>query len=210
MIKQLALTLSFLALCSVTVSAQEAPKVEVFGGYSYLRFAKAIDMHGGEVSVTGNLNKYFGIEGAYSGHVGSTGSDLLKLPPGAVFPGGPFVHFDADSAVHTFLAGPKFTYRGGRVSPYVHALFGAARTSGVVEIEFRDNVTGIGGISTARFSETGFGMAIGGGLDVRLTDRVSLRLVQVDYLRTQLAQDRATDGQDNARVSTGIVFTFGR
>jgi opacity protein-like surface antigen len=209
MFKQFVVALALGALAAVTTSAQEPPDVEVFGGYSYVRFAGDINMNGGEVSVTGNLTKYLGVEVAYSGHAGSTSSDQLDLPPGPIFPGGPFVNFDADSRLHTFLGGPRVALRGSRVTPYAHALFGVAHTNGDANITFFDSGDQVGGVFSQHFSETGFGMALGGGLDVKVTDRVSLRLVQADYLRTQLDRDRVSGGQNNARISTGIVFTFG-
>ena len=50
------------------------------------------------------------------------------------------------------------------------------------------------------------GFAAGGGLDVKWTDRISVRLVQADYLGTRYGD--AT--QNNFRLSAGIVFHFGR
>jgi opacity protein-like surface antigen len=210
MLRQFMFVLCAMALLAVVAAAQETPKFEVFGGYSYVRFANDLNMHGGEVSVTGNFTRYLGIEAAYSGHAGSVSSDQLELPPGPIFPGGPFVSFDADSRLHTFLAGPKLALRGSRVTPYAHALFGVAHTNGDADITFFDAGDQIGSVFSQHFSETGFGMALGGGVDLKVTDHVSVRLVQADYLRTQLDQDRASGGQNNARISTGIVFTFGR
>jgi hypothetical protein len=65
------------------------------------------------------------------------------------------------------------------------------------------------GLSVGRsstFSENVFATALGGGLDVKATDRISIRVVQADWLGTHYSDDL----QSNVRVSTGIVFHFGK
>jgi hypothetical protein len=53
-------------------------------------------------------------------------------------------------------------------------------------------------------------MAIGGGLDVNLSKRLALRVIQADYLYKQLGFDRiGFDVHNNLRASVGIVFRFG-
>lgn len=88
-------------------------------------------------------------------------------------------------SVHTFLFGPQISFPA-RVSPFAHALFGGAHVSG-------------GGAS-----DTSFSAAIGGGIDTRIGHGLSWRIIQGDYLMTRFFGSR----QDNARLSTGIVFRF--
>jgi outer membrane immunogenic protein len=54
-----------------------------------------------------------------------------------------------------------------------------------------------------------FATNIGGGLDRRLNSRWSLRLVEADYLLTT-SSNRVNDHQNNLRISTGLVYRFGR
>ena len=94
-------------LMSVTAAAQEehaaTPKVEVFGGYSYLRLYGE-DNNGGEVAVTANVNEWFGVTGDFSGyHAQDNGDDSGFV-----------------------LGGPKFTYRRGALTPFAHFLFGGS------------------------------------------------------------------------------------
>jgi hypothetical protein len=49
---------------------------------------------------------------------------------------------------------------------------------------------------------TSFAMALGGGLDLRVSKRIDVRLVQFDYTPTFFGPGR----QDNFRISAGIVF----
>jgi len=47
-------------------------------------------------------------------------------------------------------------------------------------------------------------MALGGGIDAELTDRIHWRLIQMDYLLTQFGGG----SQNNFRFSTGILIKF--
>jgi opacity protein-like surface antigen len=151
--------------CGTSARAQDAPKGEVFAGYSYSSYDDSgidrIDGQGWHLAATGNVNRWFGIEGDASGH------------------------YQDGRSVHYLQGGARFTYRGERASPYAHALMGATF------------VDAIG-------NGTDWVFTVGGGVDVKVNDRVSIRAVQVDYTPTLLL-----DGlRHNARVSTGVVFTF--
>ncbi len=87
----------------------------------------------------------------------------------------------------TYLFGPRLYYREDRrVTPYVQVLFGGA-------------------YDTRRDAST-LAMSAGGGFDVRVAPHVALRVAQAEYLLTRFG----TSTQNNLRVSTGIVFQFGR
>jgi len=89
---------------------------------------------------------------------------------------------------HTAMVGPVFSIRkSDKVTPFAHVLVGGTVVSG-------------GGISTS-----GFATAIGGGLDVKVSEHVAWRLVQGDWL---LFRSGGETDKKNARVSTGIVFRF--
>ena len=45
-------------------------------------------------------------------------------------------------------------------------------------------------------------MALGGGVDAKISDRVAIRLFQADYIAT-------TFRSNNGRISVGVVFRFG-
>jgi opacity protein-like surface antigen len=107
-----------------------------------------------------------------------------------------------------FLAGPQFKYfNSSRATPFVRALFGASR--------HRQKVTNV--LASATDDYTAFAMALGGGLDVRASKHVDIRLFQIEYLPV-FGKDRrivATDGvvydvkgnrRDDWRISVGMVF----
>jgi hypothetical protein len=56
-------------------------------------------------------------------------------------------------------------------------------------------------------NSTSFALQAGGGFDLRLTRHLSTRVVQADYLRTQLPNG-AGNLQNNFRVSAGFIFRF--
>ena len=95
--------------------------------------------------------------------------------------------FGVSTSVHTFLFGPQVSWPG-RVSPFAHILLGGGHVS-----------AGSGG-----GSDTSFAMAIGGGIDTRLTHGIYWRVIEGDYLPTHFFGTT----QNNARLSTGIVFKF--
>ena len=188
-------------LLSLSALGQETPKAEVFGGYSYFRGDGGANLHGWNGSITGNLNRWFGVTADFSGHYNSNSSSLaVNLPQVPILA----TSVDASTKVHNFLFGGTFSHRGGeRLVPFGHALAGFSRT----DVSGTAVVTGLGSIVTTRFSgdDTAFAAAFGGGLDVKLTRSFAFRVVQADYLLTKFG--RGT--QSNARISTGIVFRFG-
>lgn len=98
--------------------------------------------------------------------------------------------FGSDANLTTYLFGPKLAMRSeGQFTPFVHALFGGAHISG-------------GGAS-----DNAFAMALGGGIDAKMSEHVALRVVQLDYLLTKFSNG-ANDRQNSLRASTGIVFRF--
>ena len=178
----IALTLLLLPL---TATAQETPKVELFGGYSYFRTEDDRNLHGWNGSVAVNLNNWFGLVADVSGHYDSR---TLFLGDSISFR-----HFNR----HQVLVGPRFSFRKDRrLTPFAHALFGIARD--------HEKITVTPFFQTFEFSDTGFAMAVGGGLDVEIARRLALRIIQVDYDLTHV-----NFTQHNVRASVGLVFRFG-
>lgn len=62
-------------------------------------------------------------------------------------------------------------------------------------------MTGIGS-TTISDSQSKFAFALGGGLDVNVSDRIAVRVVHADYLRTRFLDER----QNILRLSFGVVL----
>jgi hypothetical protein len=89
--------------------------------------------------------------------------------------------------------GPVFSYRKNkRIVPFGHGLLGAVR--------------GGSGYLNISKPEMRFGAYVGGGLDVKVSPNIALRVIQADYLLTRFSGAR----QDNLRLSAGIVLLLGK
>jgi hypothetical protein len=187
--RKLLLTVSFLLALPLVALAQDAPKVEIFGGYSYLNPNDGDDLHGWNASVTGNVNKWFGIKSDFSGYYegyNTVGGAKVRVSD------------------HFFLAGGQFTYRGNdRVQPFAHVMAGTvllrAKTNRIC------SATTAGCVSEVRVSDSGFAMVLGGGVDVKIAKALAARLIQADYVYVR------NDGFNNHgfRLSTGLVVRIG-
>lgn len=175
-------------------------KVELFVGYSYLRgsvqvgqvgplgpgtpcppncgnpptVAQHANLNGWEFSGQYKVLPFVGVVADFDGNYGTLDGGKTR--------------------VHTFVFGPQVSLPA-KVSPFAHALFGVAKES-------QDTPT-----SPAFFglgSDTSFATALGAGIDVKAARFISIRLFQVDYLRTHLHGTT----QNQPRVSAGIILHF--
>lgn len=182
--------LLFLAVIPVPKAYSQ---VELFGGYSHLQLNGAPPNIGSSSNgLAGGAYLHllgpWGIEADYSNHYG--------VSPNS-FSSGYFV------PRFTELYGPRFTLSLPRVHPYVHALFGTVHGE-TAEPPIGAACTPLG-CPSPKLSENAFGMALGGGLNVKATGRIWVRLIQVDYLRAQFTNN----AQNDTRISAGVVFRFG-
>jgi hypothetical protein len=182
--RKLFVVFSIVLSLSVLANAQDKPKVEVFGGYSILASADDRTGHGWHGSVAANLNSWFGLVLDVSGHY-----DSESFSSGI----GPFFS-SIDRSDHSFHIGPRFTYRGNeKVTPFGHVLIGGVR-------QHRDEVSSFGSLESNNTSNS---TLVGGGLDVKLSKKIALRLVQADYVFVNTRFN-----EHNGRVSTGLVVRF--
>jgi len=107
--------------------------------------------------------------------------------------------------VYNFLFGPQYTWRRDRSRFFVHGLFGKGQTR--VNIPNAAQNVGLNVAQPARnyFESVGRSFGGGGGFDLDLSPRITIRVFQADYLFT----DNFSKTQNNVRVSTGLVFHFG-
>jgi outer membrane protein OmpA-like peptidoglycan-associated protein len=175
---------------------ENAPAVELFGGYSYIRFndkrlldKENFDLHGGTGSIAGNVNRWFGLVADFAGY------KVTGLPSGT------------SGSASTFLFGPKFSHRGERWTPFAQFLFGFAHVKSDVTTPLLPG-SGSDFFSLGSFHQNAFATALGGGFDLSLTKHVAWRVVQAEYLFTKFP-DGNNNQQNNIRAATGLVFRFG-
>ena len=204
MIKTILIGMIVVACASIGMaqSTDDYKKFEIFAGYSHNRIDTGIGdddpslrdiideregFHGFNVSVTGNLSRYVGLKGDFSGHF-----KKQTIPFGIT----------VDSRLFNFLGGVQLKDNSSESTfkPFAHALVGAAHGRNRVDTDACVAVCPLGLSFTE--TETGFGGAFGGGIDIRASDRVDIRAIQFDYNPTRLF-DRT---QHNFRIGIGLVF----
>jgi opacity protein-like surface antigen len=183
---------SVLAVCSF---AQDVPKAEIFGGYSYLNAdiretvpfqtnpKDRISLNGWNAALTGYMNRYFGITADFSGHYGSpeiSGSTL-------------------DTKIYNFMFGPQLAFRSERATIFGRALFGGSQVKA-------DNPI-IGNV----VDDTSFAWGVGGGIDFGISPTFAIRPAQFDYIWSKVKPTGLPDpdqAQNNFRYSAGVVLRF--
>ena len=226
------LTLAVLVLLiapAALAQSDDYRKLEFFGGYSALNFdnlggdtdnpdindvlGEKNTLRGFNVALTYNFTRYFGVKGDWSLHLRE---DNFSRPAGSG---------TIDTTVQNFLGGIQIKNNSKDAPwfrPFAHALFGVANQK--IDVD-SPQLPAVFGISDFHVNETSFAMAFGGGIDIKLTDRIDVRAVQVDWniinrgdqqlgivlvptpLQT-VGQPFVLPGtrQDNLRLGVGIVI----
>ena len=187
-------------LCGLAL-AQDAPRGEIFGGYSYLNvdYQSGVassspvprqSSNGWEISPAFSVNRWFAVEGDVAGYYKNNVPLIFGLP-------------NADLHDYSFTAGPRFNYRAGSATAFVHALAGGDYLHG--------SISGIGSAS-----QNSIAFAIGGGLVWRLRPESHWAVRgSGDYVLTRhnianaLGFSTPNLTQNNFRASVGVVYVFG-
>jgi opacity protein-like surface antigen len=170
------------------IAAGYSPVFRIGAGYSFANVnvpsRASLNMNGGGITGGLDFNARFGIEGdvsyvrAFSAFGTGHSADLL-----------------------TYMGGPVFYLRRTkRMNIYTHALFGAARETGV---NFDPNGTLLMGFVN------GFAWAAGGGAEIKLDRNLSLRM-GANYLNTRFFDSTtALKHQNNIQTFVGFSYRFG-
>jgi len=155
------------------------PAAEVWGGYSYLRFESTPLGFADQLNLNG-WNDGVSLPDLYQGF--GVAADVSG-------------NYASRLEQYNFLIGPQYSFQWKSLRISGHGMFGKART------RLRQPGSTQLGPSTLNRS-----IAFGGALDLPLTDKISFRVLQGDYLRTSAF---GID-QSNIRLSTGIIYRFGK
>jgi len=184
-----------LGLCVAAAAADDAPKVEVFGGVSFLHIdTMGLNNQGLKANYAGwdsefqfNINKLLGITADIGGNYG-------RLEPNI-----------KNSHTYTYVFGPTFSFRREHATIFGHTLFGENST----------NIITTAGAGTSN-STSAFAMAWGGGLDLNVNKTFAIRLGQLDWLYTRHDLSlvnvnglQLKDHQNNIRYAGGITINLG-
>jgi peptidoglycan-associated lipoprotein len=156
--------------------------------YSYLRSnappggCTCFNLNGGSATFAWPLKDHFAIVGDITAATGSgitaTGYSLT---------------------LSSYTGGARYSYKLGRtLQPFGQALIGVAHSSGSLVQ---------GPTASVANSAASFAANLGGGLDIPLNRRFSLRPIEADYLLTTF-NNGSNNRQNNLRISAGLVFRF--
>lgn len=210
--KKILFSLALVPIVCALSTAQDTPKAEVFLGYTYTRVNSASNVpafssNGGGGQFVLNLGRWVGavadVGAVHNGNVGG---------------------YHLDTTLTNFLFGPRITIReSNRVTPYFQTLFGGVYGATSTKVELppdtpiinplpptSQNLAQAVGIR-ASTGQTAFAMAVGGGLDIKISHHLSFRPIGLDYYMTRLQNLRTANdnNQHNLRYTTGFNFTFG-
>jgi Outer membrane protein beta-barrel domain len=201
--RTLLIVTTIVACASIAAAQDDYKKFEFFGGYSHNlvntdSFDEREGFPGFEAAATANLSRYVGLKFDFSAHFKDRSIPLFTIQ-------GASGSLDIDSQVYNFLGGVqlKDNSTDSTLKPFAHALVGAAHARNKLDF----NSVGCIAVFPSpcvnqTVSETGFAGAFGGGLDIRVSDGIDLRVIQVDYNPTRLFDST----QHNFRIGAGIVF----
>lgn len=177
---------TFASFSLVAAQSDDYHQNEFFAGYSLNRFVEngsaSGNANGFNAAYVYNFNRYIGAKADFSGHFRRDSTTFLGTT------------FSSRSDVYRYMGGVqiKDNNKDTKVKPFAHALVGGG------SLRFSSSSGSFNSSST----RTNFALAVGGGLDIKATDRISVRVAQVDY-----APIFNTGGIINAvRFSAGIVF----
>lgn len=208
--------ISIFVLGSVATFGQDRNKVEFYGGYLFHNistglgevnekigediFDNRITAHGWNLALTGNISKRVGIKFDYS----STGRALLPEFSDET---------DTKLRINQYLGGIQIKNNekdGPRVKPFAHVLAGIAneRIRCTRGCEFSGDKEG--SASTFSESSSSFAMVFGGGIDLKVHERIDIRLIQIDYNPIFFGGVEALElpnrTQNNFRFGFGVVI----
>jgi opacity protein-like surface antigen len=199
-----------LLLTAGFAAAQDFPKVETSPAFMYIRtpisfntpggasISQSFNCAGGGGTLAYNFTSVIGFAADLGGckYFGQT----IPAP----------ISTNVDGSGFTFLFGPRLTLRNkGPFQPFAELNFGGMRIS----VQCENNNGGCPGQPT--YSKTAFAMTVGGGFDIKLNKKFSLRPIQAEYLYTRFGNDcqavfcTFNNNQNSFRLKSGIVIGWG-
>lgn len=164
-----------LLLTPVIASAEDVPGGELQVSPSYMRW-EGVNLYGWQAALNSNIRSWVGLAVEGSGHYSTSNGDLLSI--------------------YTLRGGPQFSFvRNDCLTGFAHGLIGGGF--------LRDSFP-VTGQTSLTVHQNGFSAAVGGGLDLNLTDTLALRFLQIDYDFYRFG----TSNTHDVRATAGIVIRF--
>jgi len=113
----------------------------------------------------------------------------------------------------TYLFGPRLTFRNASpFRPFFELNFGGDRLSASCKSSAGSCLTAVG---SGTYSKNAFAMTVGGGFDIQINKKFSIRPVQAEYLYTRFGNSCAlnvcnnNNNQNSFRLKSGVVIAWG-
>lgn len=166
-----------LAVCCLPAAqAQDAPRLEFTGNYSYLRydsfalgFKGDTGVNGGNFAVAYNITTRFAVLGEVGGNWGD-----------------PFKFYDG-------MGGGRYSYRWRNFTVFGQGMFGKAKSHVNLPL------TPVGGETSSAKA-----FAAGGGISYQISPHFSIRAIQVDYMHSDLFETSLNNVRFSAGVTYHI------
>jgi outer membrane immunogenic protein len=154
-------------------------RMEIGANYNYVRQCGCLSLNGGNGWVSFSLTPSISA-------VAEVGVDTASNIDGS----------GENLTLVTYLAGPRYRWKGrGPFTPFIQGLLGETHASGsAVQAEFAG-------------SSNAFATLAGGGLDIRVSRRFTVRAIEADHFLTHFANG-VNEPRNYLRVGAGVVFTL--
>jgi hypothetical protein len=204
-------------------AAQDYSKIELYGGFSMFRMGGGdLDdslpptlnvisykffTRGGNVSGVYNLNERYGIEAGAQYNNGNL-MQFFGNWPSATYPPGDATNGRIRYSSFSIAGGPHATLRRSEVViPFAHVL------AGVNHLRLKPSLFSAGVDKTSLlgvpfFTNNGFALIAGGGVDLKFRKNLAIRAAQIDYMRAfnKVGNTGVNLNQNNINISFGIVY----
>jgi opacity protein-like surface antigen len=200
--------LLLLGVSSALAQEGEFPKIETSPAFMYMRTPVSFTLPDGSASFKASFN--------CAGAGGTIAYNFTSVF-GLAFDGGgckyfgqtlPALSSKLSGSDFTYMFGPRLTYRNhSAFRPFAELNFGGNR----LKISCDSNTPCNG----ASYSKNAFAMTVGGGFDIKLSKKLSLRPVQAEYLYTRFGNScnlefcNNNNNQNSFRLKSGIVMAWG-
>jgi hypothetical protein len=204
--KMAALALLVAVMC-VPAKAQDflkwnSNKLEIGGGYTYVSLLEVdgthrLNMNGFNAFGEYRIIKWISLGVDLSGTYNFSHAKLAN--PGSGTGAEPS---NGTTQLYNMYIGPRFYPFGHahKITPFGHFMIGPAI--------YGNNIPPAGGYDAFSYWDHAYSWMAGGGLDLRVKKRWTVRIVDVDWEHTKFFNQAA--GQGNYRVSVGLIYRFGQ
>ena len=204
--------MGLLLLAAGSALAQEFPKVETSPAFMYIRTPTSFNVPDGAPLAPGaSFNEAFNCAGGG----GTLAYNITSLIGMAADLGGckyfgntiPALSAKLSGSDFTYMFGPRLTFRSASpFRPFVELNFGGNRLS----LSCNNNTQ----CSGNTYSKNAFALTVGGGFDVKINKKFSLRPIQAEYLYTRFGNSCQVElcsnnnNQNSFRLKSGLVIAW--